>query len=119
MPRNRFVLLGVFVLILLGGWAAAQQGPANPPALASPAPRYAVAPAGEVAVLLDTASGKSWLLNRPTAQGEAVWLPIPRIDDATEAAQWRDQDAVRAAKMAEQIKAQEAEELERLRRRPK
>jgi hypothetical protein len=55
-----------------------------------PAGRYAVAASQQCTVLLDTMTGKTWLLCSP-ADGNpagAVWLPTRRIDDPKEACQW-------------------------------
>src|SRR5262245_17544227 len=88
---KRFVLPAFAVaLVCLGGWALAQQAPpaakqealgANPPE--APASRYSVSPAGTTAVLLDTASGKTWVLQH-SAVGEPVWVPARRLDTADE-----------------------------------
>lgn len=72
--------------------AADPAEPAARPAGAKPAPPeggpFAVSPAGQSAVLLDTKSGKTWVLTR-SAHGESVWLPASRIDSAQEARDWQ------------------------------
>jgi hypothetical protein len=55
-----------------------------------PAGRYAVAASEQCTVLLDTVTGKTWLLC-PPADGNpagAVWIPTRRIDDPQEACRW-------------------------------
>jgi hypothetical protein len=53
--------------------------------------RFTVAAAGDTVVMLDTASGKTWMLHR-TPGGGAAWLPVERIDDPEAARKWRDRD---------------------------
>jgi hypothetical protein len=123
----------VLALLGAGGWALAQQGgsaagaggpvaepgpgaqpnlpvvlpaggsqPAAPAAQATPG-RYTVAAAGAQAVLLDTATGKTWLLQAGRA-GRAVWMPAQRLDSDKDLRKWlqeekasdADQDKIRA-----------------------
>lgn len=41
-----------------------------------PAARYQVAPAGDRAVLLDTATAQTWVLDLDKSRG-LVWMPLP------------------------------------------
>src|SRR5262249_29891079 len=72
---------------------AKQEPPGAKPA-ESPAGRYSVSPAGTTAVLLDTASGKTWVL-RHAAVGEPVWVPARRLDTADEVRRWQELEEVR------------------------
>ena len=58
--------------------------------------RYAVAASEECMILVDTTTGKTWLLC-PSASGnpaEAAWLPIQRIDHTEEALRWMNRQKV-------------------------
>jgi len=75
------------VLSLAGyGWLLPQTTQTPPPAAAGD--RVTVTPAGDTAVLLDPARGKTWALERRPGGGSA-WLPVPRIDTDAEAERWR------------------------------
>ena len=84
-------LVGVSALVLLtaGSWVVAQPKPAGEPLTIQPAARYAVTGMGDSAVLLDTATGKTWQLTK--IGGESRWLPIERVDDKDEAAKLREE----------------------------
>jgi hypothetical protein len=102
---SRRYVVGVIAvgLLALGGWALAQQ---ERPGANTPEPKvrnyervgapaqggqFAVAPAGDSAVLVDTRSGKTWVLHR-SVQGDSVWLPAKRLDSQEEALRWRGQE---------------------------
>jgi hypothetical protein len=52
------------------------------------AARYALVGAGKTAVLLDTATGRSWVL-KSLPDGGAVWLPCRRLDSEADVERWR------------------------------
>src|SRR5262245_55672529 len=90
---SRSYLIGIVVvgLVALGSWALAQQerpGGKGPAAEGGP---FVVSPAGDTAVLLETKSGKTWVLRR-SVEGDAVWLPAKRIDSPEEAHRWRERE---------------------------
>lgn len=90
---SRSFVIGIVVVGLLaaGGWVMAQQdGPGAKGLIKGPVPgpgQFAVSPAGQSAVLLDTKSGKTWLLTR-SVDGHSVWLPVRRIDSEQDAELW-------------------------------
>ena len=89
---SRKFILGVLIAasLALSGWALAQQQP--PVAKIPPQPdigHFAISPAGQSAVLLDTKTGKTWVLTR-SVDGESVWLPAKRIDSDIEAHDYRE-----------------------------
>jgi hypothetical protein len=49
---------------------------------------FLVSAAGDTSVLVDTKSGKTWVLTR-AVDGESVWLPAQRIETLEEARNWR------------------------------
>jgi hypothetical protein len=102
---RRYVFGIVFAgLLALGGWALAQQerpGAKGPAAEGGP---FAVSPAGDTAVLLETKSGKTWVLGR-SVEGHAVWLPAKRIESHEEALQWRQREEELKQVQAERAKA--------------
>jgi hypothetical protein len=63
-----------------GEWAATEPG------------RFTVVPAGGSAVLVDSASGKTWVLRHAGDGGAPVWLPAQRIDDPAEARKWLEKE---------------------------
>ncbi len=50
--------------------------------------RFAVSPAGSTAVMVETATGKTWLLHHSADGSTSVWLPAERIDESDEARKW-------------------------------
>ena len=132
------------LLVCAGGWALSQQAAppsearsaapaqkskkanrkkatAGPKTAQASAGRYTVAPAGKSAVLLDTATGQTWVLQRP-GDARAVWLPARRLDSEQETQKWleeqrtRGQDKARAleeelqaARQAADVARQQAE----------
>jgi hypothetical protein len=105
MSRHYVIGIVVVGLLALGGWALAQQerpGAKGPAAEGGP---FVVSPAGDTAVLLETKSGKTWVLRR-SVEGDAVWLPAKRIDSHDEVIRWRRHDEELKRFLAEKAKAQ-------------
>lgn len=89
---SRRVVFGLLaaVLVLVAGWGFAQK-PADEAKPAGPVGRYAVSPIGNTAVVLDTATGKAWVLAASAADSEpSAWLPTIRLDSEQDVAKWRD-----------------------------
>jgi multidrug efflux pump subunit AcrA (membrane-fusion protein) len=76
---NRKLFAGVLAALVVGlgvvGLTTAQ-GPGGPPRGDTPK-GYTVVPAGDTAVLLDPATGDTWVLTRP-AGAEPAWVPVRR-----------------------------------------
>jgi hypothetical protein len=90
---SRRYVIGILIvgLLALGGWAFAQQERPGAKAAAPEGGPFAVAPAGQSADLLDTKSGKTWVLTR-SVEGYWIWLPARRIDSEEEARDWRSRE---------------------------
>jgi hypothetical protein len=103
---TRYVI-GILVVGLLafGGWAVAQQDRPGPKAPAPEGGPFVVSPAGQSAVLLDTKSGKTWVLTQ-SVEGHSVWLPARRIDVEEEALRWQEREKKVKAIQAERNKAE-------------
>jgi hypothetical protein len=86
-----------------------------PPGLAAPAApgRFAVVRLDKGAVLVDTATGRTWDLERG-ADGRAAWLPARWLVSEKDAEQWRQQEKARGAAAQDRVRELEAE-LERVR----
>src|SRR5436190_1222258 len=99
MSKMLIPVLLVVVVLVLGGWLLAQQPgapglpgaaggqgvpgqPGKPPP--HPETRFTVSGSGEGAVMVESPSGKSWLLHRLPSGGYS-WLPVRRIDSEVEA----------------------------------
>ena len=88
MDRRYVLGIALAAVLAIGAWGlthAQQPGGKGPPPGGD---QFVVSPAGESAVLLDTKSGKTWVLTR-AVDGESVWLPAKRIESADEARDWR------------------------------
>jgi hypothetical protein len=108
---SRYLAVAFAVALLgAGGWALAQQdvppppqppvipiippNPAPPPPGLPPAPamvprpgRYAVVQAGKSALLVDTATGRTWELERGSSG--AAWVPVRRLDSDKDVRDWQ------------------------------
>jgi hypothetical protein len=127
MSQRILVPLLAAGLLLLGGWLLAQPaGPAREQAGATSG-HFAVSPAGDTAVMLDTQSGKTWLLRQSADNIHMAWLPAERIDRPDQAQQWSDREKALRARLADlerQVRTEnekrnraDLEELEKQRRR--
>jgi multidrug efflux pump subunit AcrA (membrane-fusion protein) len=84
---NRKLFAGVLAALVVGLGVAGlttAQGPGGPPRGDTPK-GYTVVPAGDTAVLLDPATGETWVLTRP-AGAEPTWVPVRRPERPTSAA---------------------------------
>jgi hypothetical protein len=100
-------VIGILVvgLLTLGGWAIAQQDRPGAKPAAPEGGQFVVSPAGQSAVLLDTKSGKTWVLTR-SVEGQSVWLPARRIDSEEEAREWLDREKKLKEILGEKQKAE-------------
>ena len=88
-------------LLFLGGWLLAQPpGSARDQAEAT-SDHFAVSPAGDSAIMLDTKSGKTWLLRQSADGVHMVWLPTERIDRPDLAQQWLEKEKDLQTRLAE------------------
>ena len=89
MSRASILWSGAILAAVYGAYAVAQpQVQPPPPAGGGPA-NYTVSAAGDSAVLLETRSGRTWLLMRSSDRVQpAVWAPIQRLDDREQVAEW-------------------------------
>jgi hypothetical protein len=88
MSRRALAALALFASAGLGGLAFAQQRTASPERSDATPGRYAAAASGADFVLLDTATGKTWLLHPSADERRPAWLPVQRIDDPKQAEDW-------------------------------
>jgi len=67
--------------------------------------RFAVSTMGDSAVLIDTQTGRSWLLEHPESDYmPSVWIPMKRLDDREDVLRWRAEQAEQIALRAETLK---------------
>lgn len=85
---RRWFLLGLVGSICLacGTWLLAQKTDDQPPRRGNQAAVYSICRSGNIDLLLDSVHGKTWGL-RKLENGNASWLPIPRIDSEKEGMQ--------------------------------
>jgi hypothetical protein len=91
----------------LAAWAQAQQAPPGQKKADGAHGPFAVAASGETAVLLDTASGKTWVLRR-AADGGAVWVPARRLDSEKGARAWLEEERAKGTALQDQERARRA-----------
>lgn len=91
MSKRVIIPAVVVAALLVGGWSLAQQ--AQAPKQTDPG-RFMVSPAGKSAVLLETTTGKTWLLAE-SADGDAVWLPLERLNSRDQFLEWRERELKR------------------------
>jgi hypothetical protein len=102
---RRYVLAALAAVVLfVGGWAAAQQGPAAAPRPgAENAGRFAVTATDGGAILVDTATGQTWVL-RPGVEGPnglpPAWEPAHRLATNADADRWKEMERKRKQERA-------------------
>jgi hypothetical protein len=108
----------VFVLIasvaLLSAWIMVPPGPAAQEIAERPNGRFMTVGG----VLLETSTGKTWLLE--AVEGDSAWRPIKRFDDYGEFLVWKKKEKEkRANQLMQQRKEAEKREIERRKERLK
>jgi hypothetical protein len=113
---SKHVLGAATLLALVGvsGWVLAQQGqPAAAKATAAPG-TYQIVASGQSAVLLEAATGRTWVLTQ-SLDGDVVWLPAQRLESDEQVRGWQKKERERAAHR-EQLQREMARKLEDLQR---
>ena len=89
---KHFTVGAICVAVLsLAGWSLAQQGQPVPKKAESEGARFMVAPAGSSsAVLLDTTTGKTWVLHQSSERQPSIWLPAVRFEKEEDWQAWRE-----------------------------
>lgn len=97
------VVLGAMVLMV--SYRAFSE-PATMPSSASG--RFTTS-AGQETVMVDTATGDTWVLERHPATAEATWLPVRRLRDDKDASRWYQEkrDTVDELKLKAELKNRE------------
>jgi hypothetical protein len=104
------VLAASFVIAT---WVLAQQQQSTPSV--GQVGSFAVSGSSDPTVLVDTRSGKTWILIRGS-EGQWTWLPTKRIDSDKEVQDWlREQDMIHD-QAKEREKAREKDKSESLKR---
>jgi hypothetical protein len=88
MDRRYVLGVALVAVLALGAWSWTQAQQPDGKIAAPAGDQFRVSPTSDSAVLLDTRSGKTWVLMR-SFDGEHVWLPAKRIDSPDEARDWR------------------------------
>jgi hypothetical protein len=111
MKTSHVLMVLAAALVGVGGWALGQQAQQPEPRKAE-AGAFHVAPAGDGAVLVETATGRTWLLNRSVDGLRTAWLPIERIDTPEKARTWwieQEEQRQRLKKIEEQRRKEEGQ----------
>jgi hypothetical protein len=103
MSRRVVSLMVVVAILTLGSWGLAQQAQPIQKKSDVPGGRFAVSPAGTSAVLLDTTTGKTWILHHSVTGTSAAWLPAQQLNTDEEVVKWigRERDNKKALAMRE------------------
>jgi hypothetical protein len=89
---KRFTVGAICVAVLsLAGWALAQQDQPVPKKAEAEGARFMVAPAGSSAVLLETATGKTWVLHQSSG-GPSCWIPAIRLERQEDFQAWQEKE---------------------------
>jgi hypothetical protein len=87
MDRRFLIGMTCVAILGVGAWTLAQGQQPGGKAPTAEAP-FLVSATGDTSVLVDTKSGRTWVLTR-AVDGESVWLPAQRIETLEEARNWR------------------------------
>jgi len=90
MSKQLMPLALIVLVLVAGSWLLAQQ-PGAPKAAANPQGTFQVSGSGDGALLLETTTGKTWMLRR-FSQGRNVWVPVQRIDSQEEVQKLMDKE---------------------------
>jgi hypothetical protein len=114
---TRIVLsLAVTCIVIAAGFAAAK--PNIQSEIRDPDSDYNVSSVANSAVLVDTATSRTWLLKNSVDPNEnSVWIPITRLDDEEEVARWRAEEKERENQRADDTLARTREKLSDLRKK--
>jgi len=100
----------------LGGWAVAQQNQPERPGAVQRFSRYTALAAGQTAILLETTTGKTWLMTQ-SVDGDSVWLPAQKLESEEAARRWLAKERQRG-EMVTEVQREMARRLETLRSGP-
>jgi hypothetical protein len=116
MSKHFLVIVFSVCLAGVGGWALAQPRQPGQPAADNARGRYAVSAAGQSAVLLETTTGRTWVLAQ-SVEGTSVWLPAHRLDSDEQLHEWLKLERERAA-TRDAMQREMAKQLESLGKKP-
>jgi hypothetical protein len=85
---KRYIVGAVLAVMLSLGCLLVRQNAVAATALPGEGSQWVISTTREATLLLDTKTGKSWMLERSLA-GDCAWLPVKRIDNEQDAARWR------------------------------
>ena len=106
--------LAVTSIVIAAGFAAAK--PNIQSEIRDPDSDYNVSSVANSAVLVDTATSRTWLLKNSVDPNEnSVWIPITRLDDEKEVARWRAEEKERENQRADDTLAHFRAKLSALR----
>jgi hypothetical protein len=106
--------LAVACIVIAAGFAAAK--PNIQSEIRDPDSDYNVSSVANSAVLVDTATSRTWLLKNSVDPNEnSVWIPITRLDDEEEVARWRAEEKERENQRADDTLARIRAKLSALR----
>lgn len=88
---NKVIAIAVVLGIATVAYAVGDNELIADPLKQAPLAMYSVSGSGESAILLDTVSGKTWVLRH-----EAAWVPLSKIDDPQEAQKYMENERIRA-----------------------
>ena len=80
--KSRLITWSGVILLAYGAYVVGQQGAIETPKSDGP---FMVTGTGESNILLDTKTGRTWLLSELPQSPLPVWLPLGRVDSAEEA----------------------------------
>jgi hypothetical protein len=97
MSKQITVAMAGAGILCLCGWVLAQQAQPAAKKADGESPRYMVSPAADGAVLLETSTGKTWVLHRSgAARGiSAYWLPAIRLEGADDLIRFQNEEEAR------------------------
>ena len=109
--QTKIILTLLVMLATYGLINAAQFGGGEEQAPSAESTHFQVSSAGGTSVLLETQTGKSWLLNSSANyEVPAVWIPIRRLETRQEVRIWFEEEQARINENEHQLKKRQAEE---------
>jgi len=100
----------------LCGWAVAQQNQPERQGTVQRSNGYAALAAGQTAILLETTTGKTWVMTQGV-DGDSAWLPAQKLESEDAARQWLAKERQRVEAMTE-VQREMARKLDAMRSVP-
>jgi hypothetical protein len=109
LMKSAWMVTGLVLALGVGGWAVgASSETSTSDAATRTAERFQIAQGGGSALLLDTATGRVWFLERSASGAEGAWIPCRAFNDLKDARKWQEFQELRRRQMQKKAEGRQA-----------